>query len=237
MQQTGLSFSKLCGLAIMMVNLILASSALASGPTETALYTFLGGNSDGCNPVSTVVFDAAGNMYGTTTYCGAFGAGAVFELSPPAGLGGSWTETILYSFGGSGSLGSFPSSGVILEPKGPFTANSLMTVLVLPVAQPTSSLRQQQKVAPGQRQRSGSSAGWAIPALTARAQEADWFSIERAISTALREAAAIHKQAAAAWSSYLRHHRVVTQPGRKRYFTTSSATTLVKVMVLRRWLA
>lgn len=65
--------------------------------TETTLYSFTG-LSDGGNPTSTLVMDAAGNLYGTTFVGGAHGAGAVFELSPEAG--GSWTETVLYSFTG-----------------------------------------------------------------------------------------------------------------------------------------
>jgi uncharacterized repeat protein (TIGR03803 family) len=62
---------------------------------ESVLYRFTGA-SDGANPYSTVIFDQAGNMYGTTTGGGANGAGAVFELSPAAG--GTYTETVLYSF-------------------------------------------------------------------------------------------------------------------------------------------
>jgi hypothetical protein len=49
-------------------------------------------------------FDSAGNLYGIGG--GAYGAGAVFELTPSQG---SWTEKILYSFAG-GSGGSAPNS-------------------------------------------------------------------------------------------------------------------------------
>jgi uncharacterized repeat protein (TIGR03803 family) len=74
--------------------------------TETILYNFTGG-SDGGNVASEgVIFDAAGNLYGTTSAGGAFGKGTVFELSPNAG--GTWTETVLYSFQG-GHDGSSPS--------------------------------------------------------------------------------------------------------------------------------
>jgi uncharacterized repeat protein (TIGR03803 family) len=62
---------------------------------ETVLYRFKGG-SDGAYPVfSDLVFDQAGNLYGTTDGDATGDAGTVFELSPS---GGSWTETILYSF-------------------------------------------------------------------------------------------------------------------------------------------
>ncbi|MGA2980909.1 MAG: choice-of-anchor tandem repeat GloVer-containing protein [Terriglobales bacterium] len=79
---------------------ILLSSAAWGTATETVLYNFCqqGGLScqDGQGPNGELVFDAAGNLYGTTTYGGAHGGGIVFELSPSQG--GVWTETVLYSF-------------------------------------------------------------------------------------------------------------------------------------------
>jgi len=71
---------------------------------ETILYSFACGD-DGYSPVSGLVSDKAGNLYGNTVYggtgeCFFFGArigcGVVFKLSP--GGGGTWTETVLYSF-------------------------------------------------------------------------------------------------------------------------------------------
>ena len=46
---------------------------------ETVLYSFTFG-SDGSNPFGRLIFDGAGNLYGTT-----LGAGAVFQLSPGSG--------------------------------------------------------------------------------------------------------------------------------------------------------
>ena len=85
---------------------------------ETILYNFLGGNADGLGPSGDpVVFDAAGNLYGTTTTGGIGGCddntcGTAYQLSPS---GGSWTETILQFFGGSS--GAIPH-GVILDTAG-----------------------------------------------------------------------------------------------------------------------
>jgi uncharacterized repeat protein (TIGR03803 family) len=66
---------------------------------ETLLYSFTGG-SDGGGPRSVLIFDAQGNLYGTTEGGGSSfvcdgGCGTIFELSPN---NGSWTETALYSF-------------------------------------------------------------------------------------------------------------------------------------------
>jgi uncharacterized repeat protein (TIGR03803 family) len=70
----------------------------SGGWTETILHSFQGG-SDGSGPSAGLIFDQAGNLYGTTFEGGGVNhLGTVFELSP-SGNGG-WTETILYSFGG-----------------------------------------------------------------------------------------------------------------------------------------
>jgi uncharacterized repeat protein (TIGR03803 family) len=49
--------------------------------TYTSLYSFVGGN-DGGLPVSNLVFDSSGNMYGTASFDGADGYGVVFEITP-----------------------------------------------------------------------------------------------------------------------------------------------------------
>jgi len=105
---------------------MLAGSALASGPKETTLYYFMPtlGDNDGYGPAAPVVFDKAGNIYGTTQYGGQFGAGTAFELMPPAIQGGAWTETVLYSFTG-GSDGQQPSSGLLLDSKGALYGETL----------------------------------------------------------------------------------------------------------------
>jgi uncharacterized repeat protein (TIGR03803 family) len=73
---------------------------------------------DGVNPQAPVVFDAAGNLYGTTTYGGNYvctlGCGTVFKLTPtPKGL---WKETLLHQF--SGKDGSVPVAGLVADPHG-----------------------------------------------------------------------------------------------------------------------
>jgi uncharacterized repeat protein (TIGR03803 family) len=60
---------------------------------ETVLYTF--GGPRGKYPNSIPLFDAQGNLYGTTAQGGANNGGVVYELSP---LQDGWQETVLYSF-------------------------------------------------------------------------------------------------------------------------------------------
>ncbi len=75
------------------------------------LYSFAGGN-DGQYPVGPLTADSAGNLYGTTPSGGYLGGGIAYQLSK---LGnGSWTETIIWSFGGSGD-GANPYGGVVLD--------------------------------------------------------------------------------------------------------------------------
>ena len=85
-------------------------------PSETVLHSFNG--TDGQYPQGdgSVIADRAGNLYGSTANGGADGEGVVFELSPPAGGQGAWTETVLHSF--SGADGSFPLAGVITDAAG-----------------------------------------------------------------------------------------------------------------------
>jgi uncharacterized repeat protein (TIGR03803 family) len=64
--------------------------------TETTLHSFSGGSTDGGFPMSGLILDAAGNLYGTTYNGGTYGTGTAFKLTPSAG--GSWTETVLFSF-------------------------------------------------------------------------------------------------------------------------------------------
>jgi len=92
------------------------SPTSSGGWTETVLYNFTGG-SDGANPLTGVVIDAAGNLYGTTRHGGSATCvcGNVYRLSPVSG--GGWKETVLYSFTG-GSDGSSPEGTVVLDSKG-----------------------------------------------------------------------------------------------------------------------
>jgi uncharacterized repeat protein (TIGR03803 family) len=74
-----------------------------AGWTETVLHNF-GGGSDGSQPYGGLIFDSAGNLYGTTFQGDASNAGTVYELTP--GKGGAWTEETLYTFtGGTDGLG------------------------------------------------------------------------------------------------------------------------------------
>ena len=80
---------------------------------EAPVYNF-GGSGDGKNPYGGVVFDALGNLYGTTVNGGANSAGTAFEVSPN---GASWTETFLHSFG-SGSDGQNPYATLVFDRSG-----------------------------------------------------------------------------------------------------------------------
>ena len=76
--------------------------------TKTVLYSFQGGPNDGATPFGTLVFDLAGNLYGTTQAGGSNNMGTVFELTPPATPGGAWTESMVYIFAADGSEGYWP---------------------------------------------------------------------------------------------------------------------------------
>ncbi len=64
-------------------------------------------------PIGSLVFDAAGNLYGTTS-AGAFDAGSVFQLTR---VGAGWNETTLYTFQGQADGGN-PRFGLIIDNNG-----------------------------------------------------------------------------------------------------------------------
>jgi uncharacterized repeat protein (TIGR03803 family) len=80
---------------------------------ETVLYSFcsLSGCADGIDPVNGLIFDSAGNLYGTTQAGGANGAGVVFELSPS---GSGWTEQVIYEPGSYAAGLTMDTAGNIL---------------------------------------------------------------------------------------------------------------------------
>jgi uncharacterized repeat protein (TIGR03803 family) len=82
--------------------------------TESVLYSFTGG-ADGAHPYAGLVFDAAGNLYGTTYASGAYNNGVVFKLTPNPE--GTWTESILHTFTG-GADGATPYAGLIFDAAG-----------------------------------------------------------------------------------------------------------------------
>jgi uncharacterized repeat protein (TIGR03803 family) len=87
----------------------------SGGWNEITLYNFTG-EADGEWPTGPLMFDSAGNLYGTAFNGGTNAYGVVFELSPGS-AGESWTETTLYSFSG-GTDGGYPSSGLIMDKAG-----------------------------------------------------------------------------------------------------------------------
>jgi len=91
-------------------------SPSASGWTEGVLHNFSPNGEDGTNPYAGLIFDAKGNLYGTTYYGGTYNSGIVFELTPVGG--GSWAEKVLHSFNSNGSDGANPIGGLIFDAKG-----------------------------------------------------------------------------------------------------------------------
>jgi uncharacterized repeat protein (TIGR03803 family) len=97
---------------------LLVSGAWAAA-TEQLLYSFGDTATDGSTPYGNLIFDASGNLYGTTFYggnsvaCGG-GCGTVFELIPQTG--GGWKEKVLHNF--NGKDGSNPYASLIFDASG-----------------------------------------------------------------------------------------------------------------------
>ena len=81
----------------------------------TTLHSFTNLPPEGANPVSSLIFDATGNLYGTTAWggssgCGGSGCGTIFKID------GAGHFTTLHSF--DGSDGASPWAAVILDGSG-----------------------------------------------------------------------------------------------------------------------
>lgn len=79
----------------------------------TPVYEFTGG-ADGASPMSTLLRDSHGNLYGTAFAGGFNNYGTVFELSPS---GQNWTFKLLHQFRGD-SDGQSPVAGLVMDAAG-----------------------------------------------------------------------------------------------------------------------
>jgi uncharacterized protein YceK len=110
-------------LGIVTAAIALALSGVANAATESVLYQFQGGN-DGSNLDTALVADSTGALYGNTYAGGGSanctgGCGTIYKLTPPATVGGPWTETVLYAFTG-GSDGARPHARLLPTSNGHF---------------------------------------------------------------------------------------------------------------------
>jgi hypothetical protein len=113
----------LSALAVAAVMVMPLDSAHAASK-EKVLHNFNNDSKDGYVVTAPLVFDAAGNLYGTTANGGqgqctngfVVGCGIVFKLIP--GGNGKWTEKVLYSFKNDGTDGNYPSGGLVFDTAG-----------------------------------------------------------------------------------------------------------------------
>lgn len=82
--------------------------------TETQLYNFDQHPDDGHYPNGDIVFDAVGNLYGTTSNGGLYDQGTVYELTPSQS---GWVESVLYDFTGTADGGT-PNAGMVIDHAG-----------------------------------------------------------------------------------------------------------------------
>ncbi len=84
--------------------------------TESVLYSFAG-KPDGETLFGGLIFDGAGNLYGTTDAGGNKNDGIIFKLTPS---NGGWTESVVYSFRGFPKDGARSYATLISDAKGNF---------------------------------------------------------------------------------------------------------------------
>ena len=80
---------------------------------QSVIYSFTGDNVDQGLPDSGVIFDPAGNLYGTVQGCYGGLYGTAFELTP---AGSGWTYSNIYTF--NGGIGQCPVAGLVRDQSG-----------------------------------------------------------------------------------------------------------------------
>jgi uncharacterized repeat protein (TIGR03803 family) len=97
----------------------------SSGWTASVLYNFTG-STDGGQPYASLIFDSAGNLYGTTNFGGSpncnMGCGTIFKLTHGSG---GWTESVLYTFTG-GNDGREPYARLRFDAAGNLYGTTLL---------------------------------------------------------------------------------------------------------------
>ena len=81
---------------------------LTSAGTEKVLWSFRSGT-DGAYPVGGVIRDTKGNLYGTTSAGGMYGAGSVFKVTPAG------KEMLIHSFENNDLDGVTPYGGLVMD--------------------------------------------------------------------------------------------------------------------------
>jgi uncharacterized repeat protein (TIGR03803 family) len=89
---------------------------ISAGPNETVLYSFNQSSlsTDGFAPRANLLQASDGNIYGTTNDGGIDDPGTIFKITPDG------IETVLHSFGYSGTDGTFPQAGLFQDSQGNF---------------------------------------------------------------------------------------------------------------------
>jgi uncharacterized repeat protein (TIGR03803 family) len=84
------------------------------GWSSSVLYSFQGYSPDDFSPFGGVIFDQAGNLYGTAQG-GPLNAGTVYQLTPN---NGSWSKSTIYEFDAGNNQGFEPYASLLLGPSG-----------------------------------------------------------------------------------------------------------------------
>jgi len=106
----------------------------AQGWKESILKNFILRDAGGLDPSGNLIFDKAGNLYGTTLFggnlsgCPGAGCGTVYELTP--GQEGKWTETVLYA-PPDAYHGSYPTGGLVFDASGNLYGADLQEIFEL----------------------------------------------------------------------------------------------------------
>ena len=101
---------------VLVTLLVMLSASIVHAAIQQQVLHSFGQGQDGSEPSGALIFDGAGNLYGTTRIGGVNELGTVFELTPNGN--GTWTEELLYSFGSQSHDGAYPSGALVFDTAG-----------------------------------------------------------------------------------------------------------------------
>jgi uncharacterized repeat protein (TIGR03803 family) len=98
------------------VSIALALAAVSWAGSVKELWRFNG--PEGKRPTGSLIFDTAGNLFGTTRRGGRYDQGTIFELSPTPGTKTGWALKVLHEFAGGTVDGCIPYGSLIFGTTG-----------------------------------------------------------------------------------------------------------------------
>jgi uncharacterized repeat protein (TIGR03803 family) len=115
---TRLKFLPACRATLILIVISISATEILGAQTERVIHSFQSiDKKDGYLPLSGIVADSIGVLYGVTVYGGENNHGTVYKMTPPSTTGGKWKEQVIHSFAGGIADGQEARGTLLLDAK------------------------------------------------------------------------------------------------------------------------